>query len=161
MRLVLDLNVVFDLDAGSALSAVIGAPAELHIVDVAAARLSSAALDRLVAFGIQVTSVSGSGVLRATDLADRFRQPQSDDLFSLALAEELDAILVTGDKALRNAATAVGTVTHGTIWIVGELIKARCVQPWSAADALEAMLKAGRRLPASKVARYVKDWREE
>lgn len=159
MRLVLDLNVVFDLDAGGVLSAAVEVPEELHLVDVAAAHLSAAALDRLVSLGVLVTSVSGGGVLRAAELADRFRKPRSDDLFSLALAEEIEAILVTGDKALRSAAAVVGVVTHGTIWFLAELIRAGDLDPRAAADALEAMLVAGRRLPASEAAKHVEVWR--
>lgn len=159
MRLVLDLNVVFDLEAGDVLPVVAGVSAELHLVDVAASRLSDTVLERLAALGVKVTSVSASGVLRAAELADRFRQPQTDDLYSLALADELDAILVTGDKALRNAATAVGVVTHGTIWLLEKLITAGRLQSHAAACALEAMTRAGRRLPASEVAKHINEWR--
>jgi hypothetical protein len=65
----------------------------------------------------------------------------------LVLAERQVCPLLTGDKALRAAATREGVVVHGTLWLAEEMFKAGVLDVEGLKAAFEEMLRRGRRLP--------------
>ena len=59
------------------------------------------------------------------------------DALTLALAEsEKHSILLTSDRALRNAATTLAIEAHGILWVIDKLVEARLL---SAADIFAAL----------------------
>ena len=48
-----------------------------------------------------------------------------NDCSVLFLAVKLDAMLISGDKALRNAGKARQVEVHGTLWIMDQLVAAK------------------------------------
>ncbi len=75
------------------------------------------------------------------------------------LATDLDAVLITGDKALRALAEDRCVEVHGTIWIFDRLVEAALLEPWDAADKLEHLQSLDRYLPKEDCLKRIKKWR--
>lgn len=81
------------------------------------------------------------------------------DASSYFLAAELHAILLTGDKILRNVSTTRHIEVHGTLWIFDQLVESGHLKPLDAADKLGKLLKQGRRLPKKESQKRIVKWR--
>jgi len=81
------------------------------------------------------------------------------DLSALILARDLQVILLSGDKALRNLAEANSIKVHGVLWLLDELVNNQVIVPLQAALALEKMLAKNARLPQDECAKRMRKWR--
>ncbi len=70
------------------------------------------------------------------------------DSAALFLARERDAVLLTGDGALRSAAIVEKVPVHGALWVLDALLAAALIDTERACTALDTMLVKGARLPA-------------
>jgi predicted nucleic acid-binding protein len=70
------------------------------------------------------------------------------------------AILLTGDRHLTEAANREGVATHGTLWVLDEMVRLGIVARGKAAQALEQMLERGSRLPQAGCEKRLQQWRE-
>lgn len=114
---------------------------------------------QLHAIGIQVSELQSGSMIRVLELAERYRRPSRNDLFALALAEHLGAILVTGDRDLRKTAEDERCPVHGTLWLLDEMVSSGVLQGAAAACAVDVMLAGDRRIPAGPATRYQEVWR--
>lgn len=94
----------------------------------------------LVERGLEVRSLPGPLVLRAARYANQHRALSLNDCFALTLAEETDAILLTGDGSLRKVAERRGVDVRGVLWITDELEAHEVVPPKDVYTALELFL---------------------
>jgi len=62
------------------------------------------------------------------------------DVSVLYLAIKHDAILLTGDKALRVSSEAKSVECHGSLWVLDELVKSRHLHPTVAVEKLRSVL---------------------
>ena len=83
-----------------------------------------------------------------------------NDCSVLFLAMKLDAMLISGDKALRKAGRARQVEVHGTLWIMDQLVAGRVMTGQSAAAKLEHLLSLERYLPAEDCYIRLKKWRD-
>lgn len=149
--LVSDKNILMDWEAAGRLQTLFGWGATLVVPDVLFAQELGSRAARLTQLGLQVLELDERGVQRVAALAQRHRGPSRIDLFALALAERQACPLLTGDKALRLAATREGVEVHGTLWLAEEMFKAGVVDVPALKAAFEEMLRRGRRLPVADV----------
>jgi predicted nucleic acid-binding protein len=91
------------------------------------------------------------------DLAENYVRPSREDLFALVLAKENDAILLSGDKSLRDAAREEGVKVHGTIWLLDQMVEYGIIDKRKRAASLKLMMKSGRRLPCEEVKARIRD----
>lgn len=84
------------------------------------------------------------------------------DVSVLFLALREDAILLTGDKPMRQEANVRTVEVHGTLWILDQLISAGLLAPPLAAQRLEALIqRTGREqrfLPKSECLSRISRW---
>lgn len=82
-------------------------------------------------------------------------------LLHLAIEHEA-ALLLTGDKALRNAAEARAVECHGSIWILDQLVLNKKVTGVLAVEKLNGLLslegEQKRYLPRNAVNEYIRRW---
>lgn len=97
--------------------------------------------------GLQTMPLSARGVARVQELSRLYVKPGRNDLFTIALAEEKQCSLLTGDAALRQAAESEQIDVKGTLWLIEEMIKERKITLQVARAALRRMQDNGRRLP--------------
>lgn len=107
--------------------------------------------DQLASSGLRVLELSGSQVLTVLDFAERYARPSRQDLFALVLAKDLDAVLLTGDASLRDAAENEGLRVHGVIWLLDLMVDHGIINKRDRATSLELMVRCGSRLPCDEV----------
>ena len=89
-------------------------------------------------------------------LREQYRKPGQNDLFALALAKQETCPLVTGDKALREAAELETVLVRGTLWLVERMVEETIISIKDAEIAYRKMKDEGRRLPWDEVRRQIK-----
>lgn len=151
LRCVTDTNIWIDLQRGGLIERAFELQLELIAPDVIIAELQIPSGNLLVGFGLQIQELSGLQVLMVLDLAERYLRPSREDLFALVLAKEIDAILLTGDRNLRDAAQEEGVKVHGTIWLLDLMVKQGIIDERKRAASLKSMAKSGSRLLCEEI----------
>jgi hypothetical protein len=70
----------------------------------------------------------------------------------------MGAGLLTGDRNLRELAQMSGIEVHGTLWLLEELMTHRLITFTQASTGLDAMRRAGSRLPVGEVLGCLRRW---
>lgn len=161
MRLIVtDANIIIDLDAGGLLEAIFQLPGiEFHVPDVLYVEELAARHGRLPGLGLRVTPQPPEAIGDVEALRPRYRRTSANDLFALVLAKRLGCALLSGDRALREAAQQEGVEIRGTLWLIDALLERRLVKVDRVEAAYEAMRLDGSRLPWEEVARQLERWR--
>ena len=96
-------------------------------------------------------------IRRAEELAESHIRLSLQDRTIMLLAQSLpDAILLTGDMALREAAEQSDIEVHGVLWITDKIFDARVVAPDRLISALRNWLRSGDPfLPEAEVKRRI------
>lgn len=125
--IVIDASAFIDLAKGFLIEEMFSLPYEFTIPDV---MFESELLDignydkRKLADGfLRVGNLDPKGVEIVMKLQSIYKYLSIYDCFALALAETIDAILLTGDKRLKQAASDRKVKNHGVLWIVDLLIE--------------------------------------
>ena len=156
---VVDANILIDLHIGGLLREFFRLPFRLAAPDVIIAELHDPNGEMLTEYGLQSETLSGAQVQEVASLVARHRRVSANDLFALVLARTLKAMLLTGDRRLRQIAAQQGVVVHGTLWVLDEMVRLKVIAPPRAAQALEQMLAWGSRLPQAECQRRLQQWR--
>lgn len=149
--LVSDANIFIDFDEGGLLEELFRLPDSIAVPDVLFEDELRDQHEHLLGFGLVLLELEPASVLRAAELARRYRRPSRLDLAALALAEQEGCPLLTGDRHLREAARAEEVEVHGTLWLGERLVVAGVVHVPKLRAAYERMKTAGRRLPWDEV----------
>jgi predicted nucleic acid-binding protein len=91
--------------------------------------------------------LSAQCVARVETLSQTYVRTGRNDLFALALAEDKQCPLLTGDAALRQAAETEQVEVKGTVWLITEMVREKRITIAVARAALHKMRVNGRRLP--------------
>ncbi len=156
---VTDANFWIDLHAGGLLDEVFRLPCRWVIPDVVLGELQQPDRRALHSRGLNEVGLSGEQVAEVPELAGRYPRPSRKDLFALVLAKTTGTTLITGDRDLRTAAEQEGMEVHGTLWVLDEMVKGKIIKPQRAAEALERMVRHGRRLPREETEERLQRWR--
>ena len=156
-----DTSVLIDLERGSLMEAVFRLSFEIVVPDLLYEReLRPHGGDDLLARGLRVMELEGSGVDRA--LVYRRRRPALSlvDAFALALVVRNGWTLLTGDRELRNLANAEGAACHGLLWVLDRMMEAGVVDRDALYSGLKAISDHPRcRLPRTAVNERLDRWR--
>lgn len=148
-----DANILIDMECGGLLAPMFRLEYEFAVPDVLYDEELSEHHPEVIALGLGKIEVGADGVEyveRIVPEATR-RGISRNDLLALALARQEDCLLLTGDSRLRTLAEEEGREVHGTIWLVGELVRVGRVRLPRVKRAYNAMRAAGRRLPQAEV----------
>lgn len=164
-ELVTDANVWIDLQVANLLADVVKLRVVLVIPDIVHAEMERVrpevyeALKRPIDLrDVLVGELDGDGVSLASDLGTTYPKPQRPDLFALAIAKTSNAILVTGDRDLRQAAETEGVEVHGTLWLLKTMVLQSVLAKPRAREALQQMRSSDRRLPERDCRRLLEEW---
>jgi predicted nucleic acid-binding protein len=80
------------------------------------------------------------------------------DTAALLQAQDLGAMLLTGDKALRRCAESLVEV-HGSLWIFAKLVEDGILSKKNAARRLKRLVALNPRLPREEVEKLLQEWR--
>ncbi|HEY3315305.1 MAG TPA: hypothetical protein VGL40_08550 [Bacillota bacterium] len=153
-----DACVIIDLDDGGILDKLGGCPSTLSTTDFVNNELTNPLRLQVRRLGIHIVRHTPSQVEGFSKLLESDRGMSMADASVLVLAQRLGAVLVTGDRPLKNAAKKNGVTVHGTLWVLDVLVSAGAVSAGKAIEAVRATLKAGSRLPAVECQRMIRSW---
>jgi predicted nucleic acid-binding protein len=142
MRIIVsDTSCIIDLGKGGLLGAVLALPYTFVMPDVLFADelidFGPVAKPELLALGFRVIGLDGEGTRRASEYFARYRRLSLHDCFALTLAvQTAGCILLTGDRTLRQIATAMGIEVHGVLWVLDQLEYTRLASVQQLYDAL-------------------------
>lgn len=155
---IIDTNVVIDCHIGRVLTAVFSLPLLLTATEFLIEELQEPDGYELERCGLAVYYVSAADVEEIARLRNLYRALSVADLSTLVAAKALDAILLTGDGPLREAATKEGVPVRGTLWLLDELARLNVLAPLVMAQSLKRMLRAGCRLPIAECQTRLARW---
>ncbi len=83
------------------------------------------------------------------------------DCSCLHMAEKIPAILLTGEKQLRNIAhTAYSLEVHGTLWILDHMIEENIITYRQAHAKLTLLIQINPRLPKAEIEKRLRRWKK-
>lgn len=155
-----DANIIIDLAAGDLLPDMFRIPEVTFFVpDVLYEEELSDQYAQLPGLGLQVRSQSSLATEYVERLRRQYARPSTNDLFALALARDMGCPLLTGDRALREAAGVEHVEVHGTLWVMEAMWDAGLITVERAQAAYEAMRAHNSRLPWEQVEAQLERWR--
>lgn len=102
-------------------------------------------------FGLISKTMSGDLIAEAYSFHQKYMKLSVNDRLALTLAKHEGCILLTGDKALRDAAKDFNIEVHGTIWLVEQMLQKKKITVEVARIAFQSMKNSGSRLPWGEV----------
>ena len=145
--LISDANILIDLEEGQLIERMFELPYQFAIPDILFIEELEDEHQHLLGFGLQLRELDGEAMMHAMALIPRYGKASRNDCFALALAARENCPLLTGDRALRIAAETELVTVHGTIWLVGALVRLQVIHAEEARRSYSLMRSNGRRLP--------------
>jgi rRNA-processing protein FCF1 len=156
--LISDANILIDLEDGHLIFELFQLPYEFVVPDILFESELRERHSHFLKAGLNVRGLNSESIKKIEFLTKQYHRPSIMDHAALALAIQEKGVLLTGDKALRSAATNEGVESHGTIWIVDQLIKHKIINEIQAKEGFDAMKVKGSRLPWSEVEKCLTKW---
>ena len=159
--LISDANILIDMECGGLLHRMFDLAHQFAVLDVLFEEELKAQHPELPAHGLQILELNEDGVSLGVQLIRDHgnRGASRNDLLSLALAQQQDCPLLTGDRRLREICEDIGHGVNGTLWLMGEMHLARLITPKQATDSYKSMEEQGRRLPWPQIRAQLKAMR--
>ncbi|MDQ2068989.1 DUF3368 domain-containing protein [Natronospira bacteriovora] len=151
MLLVSDANILIDLIEGRVVAEFLSLPDEIATPDLLFEEELADHHGELLGMGLNLAELSGDQIQRAEELVGNHPKASRNDCLALTLAETENCTLLTGDRALRQAADALRVEIHGTIWCVQRMIDSGRITPVQAREAYRRMRLGNSRLPWDEV----------
>lgn len=149
--LISDANIIIDLSDGEILPLLFQLNHEFATSDILFQEELDGFEHDLLALGLSLFEVNSVYMSKAFELKERYSGPSRNDCMILALAMQENCTLLTGDRALRQAAETEEIAVMGTIWLVREMIIYGIISKIDAQIAFDKMKVQGSRLPWDKV----------
>ena len=145
--LISDANILIDLEEGQLIELMFQLPYQFAIPDILFVEELEDEHQHLLEKGLQLSPLTGETMVYAMELIPRYTKASRNDCFALALAVQEKCTLLTGDRALRDAAETETIMVRGTLWLVELKVRQGLINVEQARLAYERMKDAGRRLP--------------
>ena len=142
-----DASVLIDIECGELTTAMFSLSYQFAVPDILFAEELEERHAHLLQLGLICKTMSSDLIAEAYHLHQKYLRPSVDDMLALTLAKHEDCQLLTGDKALRDAAEALHVQVHGTIWLVKQMIEDRKITIEVARVTFHRMKESGSRLP--------------
>ena len=145
--LINDANIFIDLDVAGLTERLFRLPYEFATADVLFEEELRSQHENLLDMGLQLLELAGERMARVLELRSRYPDNSTYDCIALALAEQENCPLLTGDWHLREAGKAEKVEVHGTVWLIEAMVRHRVISLDDAYDAYNHLEAAERRLP--------------
>lgn len=151
LLIISDASVLIDVECGELTNAMFSLPWQFAVPDILFVEELAERHAHLSRFGLISKTMSGDLVAEAYGLHQKYLKPSVNDMLALTLAKHEGCQLLTGDKALREAAKELNVEVHGTIWLVEQMLKGEKITVDVASVAFQQMKDSGSRLPWNEV----------
>lgn len=146
-----DACVLIDIECSGLTSAMFSLSYQFAVPDTLFSEELEERHAHLLKLGLICKTMNGDLVAKAFELHQQYVRPSVNDMLALILAKEEGCLLLTGDKALRDAAKELDVEVHGTIWLVTKMLENQKITPEVARIAFGRMRDSGSRLPWKEV----------
>ena len=142
--IVSDTSVIIDLAKVRLIEPAFALPYDFIVPDVMYADewldLGSYEREDLLACGLSISVLDSNGVEIAYQYGETYRRLSVYDRFAMALAKTTDdAILLTGDRAMTNAALEQDVDVRGLLWLCDQMNEHETIASGPLRDALVAL----------------------
>ena len=110
--------------------------------------------------GLLVEKLGPDGVEELMQMMGRYEGPSYQDISVLVLAKSRNTVLITGDEALRRAASDNGVDCHGTCWLIDYLASESLITYSGAITAYDLIRKNRRNPPPDECKALLTGWRQ-
>lgn len=145
--LISDANILIDMEVGTLLDRMFQLPYQFMTPDVLFEEELKASHPHLLTLGLQLGELNPASIATVFELNGKYGGPSIHDCFALALAKQERCPLLTGDRALKNAAEREAVVVMGTLWVVEQMVVHAILTKAEALLAYDTMKANGSRLP--------------
>lgn len=145
--LISDANIQIDMEEGQLIELMFQLPYRFSIPDILFVEELEEEHQYLRELGLKLDELNGETIMNAVELIQRYTKTSRNDCFALALASREKCPLLTGDKALRDAAEKEAVIVKRTLWLVKQMILQQLITVAQARGAYQRMKESGRRLP--------------
>lgn len=153
-----DTNIWIDFRNAGLLAPLFQLPFKLCSTDFVIAELEDFDLERLVAHGLIIETMSASQIHALSTLTLEHNNSSLADVSCYLLARQTGRTLLTGDGRLRRQAIRDGLRVHGALWLLDQLVSEEIIERPRAHQALSAMLAANARLPKADCDARLSAW---
>lgn len=105
-----------------------------------------------------IIEIDGDSLMAIIEASKEEPRLSEQDWSALYYAQKLDALLLTGDKRLRNLAKQKGITVCGALWILDQLVETLNLTKKEACEFLQQLLIKNKRLPADECEQRLKFW---
>lgn len=154
-----DTNIWIDFRNAGLLEELFRLPLTLCCTDFVLHELEDLPKEQLVELGLLVETLDGTAVQQLFTLKTAHGNSSLADVSCYFLAQQTGNPLLTGDGKLRKQAVKDGLQVFGVLWLLDRLVEHALIAPARAADALDAMLLHGARLPQAECQQRLQQWR--
>ena len=82
---------------------------------------------RLIRAGLLAVDLTDVELALLEEYTSKYRRLSTFDAIAMSISKVREIVLLTGDKALRNAAEAEGVEVHGLLWITDQLLDSNLI----------------------------------
>jgi predicted nucleic acid-binding protein len=165
--LISDTNILIDLYNGNLLDKIKQLPYKFGIPDAILSdaftdkiELHEPGVEEILDAGFRIYSLEADELVEVYSLNESYSHLSVIDIFGLVLAKKHKAILLTGDKKLRQAAQNKGIEFKGILWILDELIENSIINKETATGSLQKILDKGAYLPKVECQKRFENWKK-
>lgn len=159
--LISDANILIDMEEGQLMNDMFRLPYAFRVPDVLYFEEMEDMGANWLSLGLELGVLSGDSVSRVSPLIRKYPKPSRNDCLALVLAQQEQCPLLTGDKALRQAAELEGVLVQGTLWLVGQMVVHGLISVEEAKNSYQRMQVKGRRLPWNLALQRLNDLQDE
>jgi predicted nucleic acid-binding protein len=156
-----DTNIFIDLVTCGLVEQMFQLPYEFAVPDMLYFEELADNHGDLPAYGLQIMTVDEQYTVYAGGLQRIYPKAGPNDLLALALAKQENSPLISGDGALRLAASNEGIEVKGTLWIMEEFVRHHIITVGNAEMAFEVMKRHNRFLPWNDIRALLRRLDEE
>jgi predicted nucleic acid-binding protein len=158
LRCIVDANVLIDLNRGDILPRLFDLPLRFAVPDGVLDELVEPDRKLLQDMGLERTEMTPDQILEAAQMSAMDPHLSLGDCTAFVAARDEQALLLTGDAALRTLAEQAGVTVHGVLWVLDEFEAARLLTGLELAACLRQMLAEGARLPLAECEARLERW---
>ena len=159
-HLVLDASIIIDICHGSILREALSLAASMISPDLVTGEVEDISTSKLEELGLQSRCLTSEEMAILREEAKAYKGLTHKDVASIQLADEVGAILLTGDDRLRQYAERRGIEVHGILWVLDRLVEASILNCEKAACSLRAIREAGSWLPEEECEERLALWEQ-
>ena len=159
MILINDTNIWIDLKVTNLIKEVFKLPYEIGGPNILFHdELEELDGDLLLQSGIKILEMTESEVLETANRSNNTNKVSFNDLTTLVVAKNRNAVLVTGDGNLRKIAKEEKVQLKGTIWLIDSMVSTRIISYNHGVEVCKVLLQNGRRLPKDELQKRINAW---